>query len=67
MWNSHDLLHKNSLLLLIYFIVMFVFIFPGEKVLCFHGPLIYEAKCLEAEIKDKQIRYYTHYAGWNKR
>jgi len=39
----------------------------GEKVLCFHGPLIYEAKCLEAEMKDKQIRYYIHYAGWNKR
>ncbi|XP_069677318.1 mortality factor 4-like protein 1 isoform X1 [Periplaneta americana] len=38
----------------------------GEKVLCFHGPLIYEAKCLEAEMKDKQIRYYIHYAGWNK-
>lgn len=41
--------------------------FSGEKVLCFHGPLIYEAKCLEAEMKDKQIRYYIHYAGWNKR
>ncbi|XP_046996357.1 mortality factor 4-like protein 1 [Schistocerca americana] len=38
----------------------------GEKVLCFHGPLIYEAKCLESEIKDKQVRYYIHYAGWNK-
>ncbi|XP_066993241.1 mortality factor 4-like protein 1 isoform X2 [Anabrus simplex] len=38
----------------------------GEKVLCFHGPLIYEAKCLEAEVKDKQVRYYIHYAGWNK-
>lgn len=38
----------------------------GEKVLCFHGPLIYEAKCLESEVKDKQIRYYIHYAGWNK-
>lgn len=46
---------------------MCVFFFLGEKVLCFHGPLIYEAKCLEAEMKDKQIRYYIHYAGWNKR
>ncbi|CAD6991310.1 nuA4 complex subunit EAF3 homolog [Ceratitis capitata] len=39
----------------------------GEKVLCFHGPLIYEAKALKSTItKDKQIKYYIHYAGWNK-
>lgn len=39
----------------------------GEKVLCFHGPLIYEAKCLRAEDKSKEgIKYLIHYAGWNK-
>ncbi|XP_058800227.1 mortality factor 4-like protein 1 [Phymastichus coffea] len=40
----------------------------GEKVLCFHGPLIYEAKCLKSEFskEDKQIKYLIHYAGWNK-
>ncbi|KZC13430.1 Mortality factor 4-like protein 1 [Dufourea novaeangliae] len=39
----------------------------GEKVLCFHGPLIYEAKCLKSSItKEKQIKYLIHYAGWNK-
>ncbi|KAK7077208.1 Mortality factor 4-like protein 1 [Halocaridina rubra] len=38
----------------------------GEKVLCFHGPLIYEAKCLRVQVKDKQIKYFIHYAGWNK-
>ncbi|GLV44315.1 MORF-related gene 15 [Carabus blaptoides fortunei] len=39
----------------------------GEKVLCFHGPLIYEAKCLKASItKEKQVKYFIHYAGWNK-
>ncbi|XP_054747272.1 nuA4 complex subunit EAF3 homolog isoform X2 [Anastrepha obliqua] len=39
----------------------------GEKVLCFHGPLIYEAKALKSTVtKDKQIKYYIHYAGWNK-
>ncbi|XP_060526279.1 mortality factor 4-like protein 1 [Cylas formicarius] len=39
----------------------------GEKVLCFHGPLIYEAKCLKSTItKEKQIKYFIHYAGWNK-
>lgn len=40
----------------------------GEKVLCFHGPLIYEAKCLKAQIgKEKQVKYYIHYSGWNKK
>ncbi|CAH0553653.1 unnamed protein product [Brassicogethes aeneus] len=39
----------------------------GEKVLCFHGPLIYEAKCLKSTVtKEKQIKYLIHYAGWNK-
>ena len=30
--------------------------------LCFHGPLLYEAKC----VKDKQVKYFIHYNGWNK-
>ncbi|XP_066142032.1 mortality factor 4-like protein 1 [Euwallacea fornicatus] len=39
----------------------------GEKVLCFHGPLIYEAKCLKCTLtKEKQVKYFIHYAGWNK-
>ncbi|XP_005181092.1 mortality factor 4-like protein 1 [Musca domestica] len=39
----------------------------GEKVLCFHGPLIYEAKALKSTVtKDKQLKYFVHYAGWNK-
>ena len=38
----------------------------GEKVLCFHGPLLYEAKCVKAETKDKTNRYFIHYNGWNK-
>ncbi|XP_050400790.1 mortality factor 4-like protein 1 isoform X2 [Patella vulgata] len=38
----------------------------GEKVLCFHGPLLYEAKCVKYEVKDKLIRYFIHYNGWNK-
>uniref|UniRef100_A0A668TFJ6 Mortality factor 4-like protein 1 n=1 Tax=Oreochromis aureus TaxID=47969 RepID=A0A668TFJ6_OREAU len=36
------------------------------KVLCFHGPLLYEAKCVKINIKDKQIKYFIHYSGWNK-
>lgn len=73
----------------------------GERVLCFHGPLLYEAKvcfsaalcfvgeiltvkqtsandwrrpvcflvlqCVKINIKDKQIKYFIHYSGWNKK
>ncbi|NWR79603.1 MO4L1 protein, partial [Centropus unirufus] len=38
----------------------------GERVLCFHGPLLYEAKCVKVAIKDKQVKYFIHYSGWNK-
>uniref|UniRef100_A0A671VUU7 Mortality factor 4-like protein 1 n=1 Tax=Sparus aurata TaxID=8175 RepID=A0A671VUU7_SPAAU len=38
----------------------------SERVLCFHGPLLYEAKCVKINIKDKQIKYFIHYSGWNK-
>ncbi|XP_075227410.1 mortality factor 4-like [Lycorma delicatula] len=40
----------------------------GEKVLCFHGPLIYVAKCLQSRYdeKNKQPEYHIHYSGWNK-
>uniref|UniRef100_A0A8I5YPT0 Mortality factor 4-like protein 1 n=1 Tax=Pongo abelii TaxID=9601 RepID=A0A8I5YPT0_PONAB len=38
----------------------------GELVLCFHGPLLYEAKCVKVAIKDKQVKYFIHYSGWNK-
>eukprot|EP00128_Syssomonas_multiformis_P016095 Colp12_sorted_trinity150504_noHs@24346 len=43
----------------------------GERVFCYHGPLLYEAKCLKAELKDvgngkKEPRYQIHYNGWKK-
>ncbi|KAB0379607.1 hypothetical protein FD755_007391 [Muntiacus reevesi] len=38
----------------------------GERVLCCHGPLLYEAKCVKVAIKDKQVKYFIHYSGWNK-
>nr|ACO15529.1 Mortality factor 4-like protein 1 [Caligus clemensi] len=40
----------------------------GEKILCFHGPLIYEAKVQkleESEAKGRR-RYFIHYHGWSK-
>ncbi|XP_030376157.1 nuA4 complex subunit EAF3 homolog isoform X2 [Scaptodrosophila lebanonensis] len=38
----------------------------GERVLCFHGPLIYEAKVLKTKPETSPIEYYIHYAGWSK-
>lgn len=39
----------------------------GEKVLCFHGDLIYEAKCLKVDFSRSNDRFYfVHYNGWNK-
>eukprot|EP00252_Welwitschia_mirabilis_P009385 TRINITY_DN2195_c0_g1_i1.p1 TRINITY_DN2195_c0_g1~~TRINITY_DN2195_c0_g1_i1.p1 ORF type:complete len:396 (+),score=91.11 TRINITY_DN2195_c0_g1_i1:169-1188(+) len=38
----------------------------GEKVLAYHGPLIYEAKVQKAEVRKKEWKYYVHYLGWNK-
>ncbi|KAK0051707.1 mortality factor 4-like protein 1 [Biomphalaria pfeifferi] len=38
----------------------------GEKVLCYHGPLLYEAKCMRMEVKDGKVQYLIHYNGWNK-
>nr|AFD29601.1 MRG-1 [Schmidtea mediterranea] len=37
----------------------------GEKLLCYHGPLLYEAKCIEIQ-ESSEIRYLIHYQGWNK-
>ncbi|KAL1457546.1 hypothetical protein WDU94_007762 [Cyamophila willieti] len=39
----------------------------GEIVLCFHGPLIYEAKCHNVRTNDFGLsEYFIHYNGWNK-
>lgn len=38
----------------------------GERILCYHGPLIYEAKCMKGQLKDKVTKYLIHYNGWNK-
>lgn len=38
----------------------------GEKVLCYHGPLLYEAKCILVETRDGKTQHRIHYNGWNK-
>ncbi len=39
----------------------------SEKILCFHGPLIYEAKINKAEVKNGTAKYFIHYQGWNRK
>ena len=46
----------------------------NERVLCYHGPLIYEAKVLKVDNWDENTtqsgivgpHYYVHYKGWKQ-
>uniref|UniRef100_A0ACD5WRU2 Uncharacterized protein n=1 Tax=Avena sativa TaxID=4498 RepID=A0ACD5WRU2_AVESA len=38
----------------------------GERVLAYHGPLLYEAKVQKTENREDEWRYFIHYLGWNK-
>ncbi|PVU88671.1 hypothetical protein BB560_006349 [Smittium megazygosporum] len=46
----------------------------GERVLCFHGPFLYEAKVIKAEFWEKDDsdkletgpHYFIHYKGWKQ-
>uniref|UniRef100_A0A453ACP6 Tudor-knot domain-containing protein n=1 Tax=Aegilops tauschii subsp. strangulata TaxID=200361 RepID=A0A453ACP6_AEGTS len=33
----------------------------GEKVLAYHGPLLYEAKVQKTENREDEWRYFVHY------
>ncbi|KAJ3136144.1 Esa1p-associated factor [Physocladia obscura] len=37
----------------------------GDKILCFHGPLLYEAKVLKTDQRGDGQYYLVHYNGWN--
>lgn len=37
-----------------------------EKVLCYHGPLLYEAKILKSKKENSSYSYFVHYQGWNR-
>ncbi|KAJ2782257.1 Esa1p-associated factor [Coemansia javaensis] len=47
---------------------------PNERILCFHGPLLYEAKVVKAELRDGTDpdapepgpHYFVHYKGWKQ-
>lgn len=46
----------------------------GERILCYHGPLIYEAKILKSEVWDETNtktavvgpHFFVHYKGWKQ-
>ncbi|KAM9036417.1 mortality factor 4-like protein 1 [Sarcophilus harrisii] len=47
----------------------------GQRLLCLHGSLLYEAKCMrvaevtaepEADVEAGSVMYLIHYTGWNK-
>jgi len=46
----------------------------NDRVLCYHGPLIYEAKVLKVETWDEAMsplgiagpHYFVHYKGWKQ-
>ncbi|KAG1818082.1 MRG-domain-containing protein [Suillus subaureus] len=46
----------------------------GERILCYHGPLVYEAKILKAEMWDETNtklstvghHFFVHYKGWKQ-
>lgn len=34
---------------------------------CYHGPLLYEAKCVKIKLdSSSNYSYFVHYQGWNK-
>lgn len=47
-------------------ILYFVFFLIAENLLCYDGPLIYEARCLERRLIDGKPEYLVHYKGWNE-
>ncbi|KAG9440358.1 hypothetical protein H6P81_020523 [Aristolochia fimbriata] len=38
----------------------------GDRVLAYHGLLIYEAKIQKVEFRKEEWRFFVHYLGWNK-
>lgn len=39
----------------------------NDRVLCYHGAMLYEAKILDLAHDDGVTRYFVHYQGWNNR
>uniref|UniRef100_F7FEY8 Uncharacterized protein n=1 Tax=Monodelphis domestica TaxID=13616 RepID=F7FEY8_MONDO len=39
----------------------------GERVLCYHGSLLYEAECVKVSVKYRKVKYLIHYPGGNEK
>src|SRR5690348_3681689 len=39
----------------------------NDRVLCYHGAMLYEAKVLDVSTDDRETKYLVHYQGWNNR
>ncbi|XP_050523418.1 mortality factor 4-like protein 1 isoform X4 [Daktulosphaira vitifoliae] len=40
----------------------------SDSLLCYHGPMLYEAKCLKRrKTADGKAQYFIHYKGWNSK
>lgn len=40
----------------------------SDSLLCYHGPMLYEAKCLKRrKANDGKAQYFIHYKGWNSK
>jgi len=40
----------------------------SDSLLCYHGPMLYEAKCLKRrKMGDGRAQYFIHYKGWNSK
>jgi mortality factor 4-like protein 1 len=39
----------------------------GDKVLAFHGPLMYLAKVMDVDVAGPAPRYFIHYEGWKRK
>ncbi|XP_050436321.1 mortality factor 4-like protein 1 [Adelges cooleyi] len=40
----------------------------SDSLLCYHGPMLYEAKCLKRrKSTDGKAQYFIHYKGWNSK
>ncbi len=45
---------------------LIIIYFVGERVLCFHGPLHYEANILQVKVENQETKYFIHILDWHE-
>lgn len=38
----------------------------SQKVFCYHGSIIYDARCINTRVEKGRAQYLIHYHGWSK-